>query len=127
MMKYIKIKGLMATIASATILFSGASVNAAEEGMIHPESNGFTSTGIFGKFDIPSLQRGLQVYIEVCSACHSMDLVAFRSLEDIGYNIDEVKAIAAEYDYEDTFDDDGELITRSGIPADYFPAPFANE
>ncbi|MBT6036796.1 MAG: cytochrome c1 [Kordiimonadaceae bacterium] len=124
-MKNINIKGLLATIVTAALLSSGA--NAATEGAMHPEKHDYTSTGIFGKFDIPSLQRGLQVYTEVCAACHSMDLVAFRTLEDLGYNEDEIKAIAIEYEYEDTFDDDGELISRPGTPADYFPAPFANE
>lgn len=124
MIKNVKIRGLLATVVSAILFANGA--NAAEGGS-HPERNDYTSAGIFGKLDIPSLQRGLQVYVEVCSACHSMDLVAFRTLEDIGYNEDEIKAIAVEYEYEDTFDDDGELITRPGIPADYFPAPFANE
>ena len=124
MMKNINIKGLLATIVTATLLCSGT--NAATEGVMHPEKQGYTSTGIFGKFDIPSLQRGLQVYTEVCAACHSMDLVAFRTLKDFGYNEDEIKAIAIEYEYE-TLDEDGEIIYRLGIPADSFPAPFANE
>lgn len=124
MMKNINIKGLLATIVTTTLLYSGA--NAATEGVMHPEKQGYTSTGIFGKFDIPSLQRGFQVYTEVCAACHSMDLVAFRTLEDFGYNEDEIKAIAIEYEYE-TLDEDGEIIFRVGIPADKFPAPFANE
>jgi ubiquinol-cytochrome c reductase cytochrome c1 subunit len=93
---------------------------------MYPERNNYKSAGIFGKWDIPSLQRGFQVYQEVCAACHSMDLVAFRTLSDIGYNEDEIKAIAIEYEYE-TIDGDGEETYRPGIPADYFPAPFANE
>lgn len=124
MMKNFNIKGLMATIVTVTLLSSAA--DAATEGALHPEKHDYTSTGIFGKFDIPSLQRGLQVYTEICAACHSLDLVAFRTLEDFGYNEDEIKAIAIEYEYE-TLDDDGEVIFRTGIPADYFPAPFANE
>ncbi len=123
MIKNVKLKGLLATAISAVMFVSSA--NAADEAM-HPKRNDYTSAGIFGKFDIPSLQRGFQVYVEVCAACHSMDLVAFRTLEDIGYNEDEIKAIAVEYEYE-TLDDDGEQTFRPGIPADYFPAPFANE
>lgn len=126
MMK-INVKGLMATLVGATMIFAASNANAASGGDMHPERNDYTSAGIFGKFDIPSLQRGLQVYQEVCAACHSMDLVAFRTLSDLGYNEDEIKAIAVEYEYEDTLDDDGELISRAGVPADYFPAPFANE
>lgn len=123
MMKNINIKGLLATVVSAAIFVSGA--NAADEAM-HPDRNEYTSAGIFGKFDQPSMQRGLQVYMEICAACHSLDLVAFRTLEDLGYNEDEIKAIAIEYEYED-LDADGEEVFRTGIPADYFPAPFPNE
>ena len=93
MIKNVKLKGLLATAISAVMFVSSA--NAADEAM-HPKRNDYTSAGIFGKFDIPSLQRGFQVYVEVCAACHSMDLVAFRTLEDIGYNEDEIKAIAVE-------------------------------
>jgi ubiquinol-cytochrome c reductase cytochrome c1 subunit len=124
MMRNITLKGLMATIATATMLITTA--NAATEGVMHPERHDYKSAGIFGKFDIPSLQRGLQVYMEVCAACHSLDLVAFRSLEDLGYNEDEIKAIAVEYEYE-TIDDEGEIVFRTGIPADPFAPPFANE
>ncbi len=126
MMRNIKIKGLLAAILGMTAITSGAN-GATAEGVLHPERNEYTTTGIFGKWDIPSLQRGLQVYVEVCSACHSLDLVAFRTLEDLGYNEDEIKAIAVEYEYNDALDDDGEPMFRPGIPADYFPAPFANE
>ncbi len=126
-MKNIKIKGLLATIFGATMLFAGVNAFAASEGEKHPERHDWKSAGVFGMWDKPSLQRGLQVYREVCSACHSMDLVAFRSLEEFDYNEDEIKSIASEYDYEDKIDDDGEIQSRSGTPADYFPAPFANE
>lgn len=127
MMRNIKLKGLMATILGATMLFAGVNSYAATAGEKHPERHDYTSTGIFGKWDIPSLQRGLQIYREVCSACHSMDLVAFRSLDALGYNEDEIKAIAAEYDFEDVIDDEGDLQSRTGTPADAFPAPFTNE
>lgn len=124
MMKNIKIKGLMATIAAATMFVSGA--EAASSTAAHPERNDYTSAGIFGKFDIASIQRGLQVYQEVCAACHSLDLVAFRTLGEVGYSEDEIKAIAIEYEYA-TLDEDGEETFRPGLPSDYFPAPFANE
>src|ERR1043166_738500 len=60
-----------------------------------PREIHFASDGPFGKFDKRQLQRGFQVYKEVCSACHSLRLVAFRDLAQIGYNEAEVKAIAA--------------------------------
>ncbi|WP_419903784.1 cytochrome c1 [Kiloniella sp.] len=83
--------------------------------------------GVFGTYDKASMQRGLQVYKEVCSGCHSLDLVAFRNLLDLGYNADEVKAFAADYTVEDGPNDEGEMFERNGIAADYFPAPFPNE
>jgi len=88
----------------------------------------FTSDGPLGKFDRQQLQRGFQVYKEVCAACHSLRHVAFRNLEEIGYNEDEVKAIAANWAIQ-TPDIDpatGEMSTRTPLAADKFPKPFAN-
>ena len=81
---------------------------------------------IFGGFDRAAQQRGFQVYKEGCAGCHSLDLIAFRNLADLGFNEDEIKAIAAEYFIVDGPDDDGEMFEREGRPADYFPAPFPN-
>jgi|TARA_R100001244_G_scaffold44182_1_gene39727 ubiquinol-cytochrome c reductase cytochrome c1 subunit len=89
----------------------------------------FSSDGPLGKFDRQQLQRGFQVYKEVCAACHSLRLVAFRNLEDLGYNEDEVKAIAANWPIQ-TPDIDpatGEMSTRPSLAADKFPKPFAND
>ncbi|MFK7841303.1 MAG: cytochrome c1 [Sphingorhabdus sp.] len=89
----------------------------------------FSTDGPLGKFDRQQLQRGFQVYKEVCAACHSLRLVAFRNLEDLGYNEDEVKAIAANWPIE-TPDIDpatGEMSTRPSLAADKFPKPFAND
>jgi ubiquinol-cytochrome c reductase cytochrome c1 subunit len=87
-------------------------------------------TGPFGTFDRASLQRGFQVYNEVCSACHSMNLMSYRDLEGpaaLGYSEDEVKAIAATKQVTDGPNDQGEMFQRPGRPADRFVAPFANE
>ena len=83
--------------------------------------------GMFGTFDKASMQRGFQAYREVCAGCHSLNYIAFRNLADLGYNEAEIKAIAAEYDVEDGPNDEGDMFIRPGIPADYFPAPYANE
>jgi len=83
--------------------------------------------GPLGSFDKASMQRGFQVYREVCAGCHSLNYIAFRNLAELGYNEAEVKAIAAEYDIEDGPNDEGEMFIRSGVPADRFPAPYANE
>ncbi|MET0155434.1 MAG: cytochrome c1 [Rickettsiales bacterium] len=83
--------------------------------------------GVFGKFDRRAAQRGYQVYKEVCSACHSMQLVSFRNLKELGFSEDEVKTIAAGYQYTDGPDDAGDMFERPGRPSDRFKPPFANE
>lgn len=83
--------------------------------------------GIFGQFDRASAQRGLQVYREVCASCHSLRYVAFRNLADIGYNQEQIEAIAAEYTVIDGPDDEGEMFEREARPADRFPLPFPND
>jgi ubiquinol-cytochrome c reductase cytochrome c1 subunit len=94
-----------------------------------PLAEKFTFDGPFGKYDRGQLQRGLKVYKEVCSACHSLKLVAFRDFAALGYSEDEVKAIAKGWTTEvPTINPEtGEPATRPGIPADKIPSPFANE
>jgi ubiquinol-cytochrome c reductase cytochrome c1 subunit len=94
---------------------------------LHPKELHLASDGPFGKFDKQQLQRGFQVYKEVCSACHSLRLVAFRDLKALGYNDDEVKAIAAGFNVPGVDPNTGEATTRPGQPTDYFPKPFAND
>ena len=90
--------------------------------------------GIFGQFDRAAVQRGLQVYLNVCANCHGLQYVAYRDLGDIGYNEDQVKAIAAEYEVPAGPDEDGEivdadgfLLMRTAIPSDRFASPYLNE
>ncbi|MGV1828534.1 cytochrome c1 [Agrobacterium vitis] len=83
-------------------------------------------SGPFGKYDKGQLQRGLKIYKEVCSACHSMNLVSFRTLEDLGYSEAQVKTFAAEYEVQDGPNASGEMYTRKAVPSDHFPSPFPN-
>lgn len=85
------------------------------------------SDGPFGRFDRQQLQRGFQVYKEVCSACHSLNHVAIRSLGDIGFTPAEVKALAKTFTVPSIDPNTGEPATRPGIPSDHFPSPYANE
>ncbi len=80
--------------------------------------------GIVGSFDRESIQRGYKVYKEVCAACHSMNRVAFRNLQDVGFSEEDVKQIAASYQVKDGPNDLGEMFDRPGVPSDYFIAPF---
>ena len=94
-----------------------------------PKHVEFSFAGPFGKFDRQQLQRGFQVYKEVCAACHGLNLVAFRNLADLGYNEPEIKAIANQWAIEvpDINPETGEPATRKAIPADRFPNPYPNE
>jgi len=92
----------------------------------HLKEVDWSFAGPFGTYDKGQLQRGLKVYSEVCAACHSMDLVAFRTLDDLGYSEDQLKSFAANYEVEDGPNGDGEMFTRVAGLSDYFPSPFPN-
>ena len=112
--------------AAAAIVFAGlAGPASAAVGEI--EKQNWSFDGVFGKFDKAALQRGFQVYKEVCAGCHGLEYIAFRNLTELGLNVDQVKAIAAEYEVEDGPDDEGEMFTRPAILSDILPSPFAND
>jgi len=92
-----------------------------------PKELSLASDGPMGNFDKQQLQRGLQVYKEVCSACHSLRHVAFRDLTALGYNEAEVKAIAAGFQVPGIDPNTGEVNTRPGLATDYFPKPYPND
>jgi ubiquinol-cytochrome c reductase cytochrome c1 subunit len=94
--------------------------------VLKPAEQSWSFAGVFGKYDKAQLQRGLKVYKEVCSACHSMKRVAFRNLEDLGYTEAQIKAFAGEYEVQDGPNADGEMFTRKAVASDYFPSPFPN-
>lgn len=92
-----------------------------------PRQMAWQFQGPFGTVDRASAQRGLQVYREVCAACHGLKRVAFRTLSGIGFSEAEIKALAAEYTIVDGPNDDGEMFDRPGLPSDKFTSPFPNE
>ncbi len=129
-------KRALALVAAAVVAFSAATV-LAQEGGTQPTSFpqktppllSWSFAGPFGKFDRAQLQRGYQVYKEVCSNCHSMKYVAFRNLEaedGPGFSVDEVKALAASFQITDGPNDSGDMFQRPGKPSDHFPSPFPN-
>jgi cytochrome c1 len=91
-----------------------------------PKQMSWSFEGPFGTYDKGALQRGFQVYKEVCSNCHRLS-IPFRTLEDPygpGYSVDQVKALAASYQVtNDEPNDKGEVFKRPGTPADNFPPP----
>jgi ubiquinol-cytochrome c reductase cytochrome c1 subunit len=102
---------------------------ASEEFHLPPKHLALASDGPFGRFNKQQLQRGFQVYSEVCSACHSLNLVAFRDLKELGYDEAEVKKIASDWKTQvpSINPDTGEAATRKALPSDNFPPPFPNE
>jgi ubiquinol-cytochrome c reductase cytochrome c1 subunit len=86
--------------------------------------------GFFGKFDRAQLQRGYQVYKEVCASCHSMKYLSYRNLGEKGgpeFSEAEVKAIAAGFTVQDGPNEDGDMFERPGLPKDKFVSPYPNE
>lgn len=116
--------------ALALLMLLSAPAHAGGEGHGHEEAalpkQRWQHTGIFGTYDRAALQRGFQVYKEVCAACHSMKFMSYRNLADLGYNEDEIKAIASQYSVTDGPNDDGEMFDRPGLPSDRFASPFKN-
>ena len=130
------ILGTVLVIASVTgMAFAAGGGVTGDHKMKHPD---WSFKGAFGTYDRAAVQRGYQVYREVCAACHSLKYVAFRHLGDKGgpFYLEDypnpsdnpyVKNFAADWQVGDIDSDTGDEIQRSGIPADYFPLPFPNE
>ena len=113
--------------AAATHAQGGEAHAPAAHTTIHPPEQHWHFNGMFGTYDKSAMQRGLKVYREVCSACHSLKRVYFRNLEALGYDEGQVKAIANEYTIHDGPNDDGDMFDRPGLPSDAFVSPFAND
>ncbi len=121
-----KMTKTLTAIALGLGILAGAGNAQAAGAVVKPPSQDWSFNGIFGTYDRASLQRGFQVYRNVCANCHSLDLIAFRNLSALGYNEDEVKAIASSYEVEDGPNEDGDMFSRPATPADRWPAPFPN-
>ncbi|MGI9435308.1 MAG: cytochrome c1 [Geminicoccaceae bacterium] len=121
----------MKTLLAASILTAGCGflspAAVAAGGGVELMHKSWPHEGPFGKFDRAAAQRGFQVYREVCAGCHSLNFIAFRNLGDLGFNEEQVKALAAEYEVTDGPDADGEMFERPAKPSDKLPAPFAND
>ena len=118
--KNLKIGLLILLLTSFTSLF------ASDKELIKVD---WSFKGMTGRFDRSSLQRGYQVYNEVCASCHSMNLLSYRNLGEKGgpeFSIDQVKAIAANFEVTDGPNSEGEMFTRSGRPSDKFVSPYPN-
>lgn len=114
-------------ILSALLLIVPVQAALAAGGGEKPPHQHWHFSGMFGTYDKAAMQRGLKVYRQVCAACHSLDRVYFRNLEDLGYDENQIKNIAAEYTIVDGPDDEGEMYERPGRPSDTFPSPYPND
>ena len=126
------------SVLAAVVGFAFAGPALAANTHEEPKEVHWSFEGPFGTYDQEQLQRGYKVYREVCSSCHSMNMVAFRNLGDPGgpfwdpkykSSVENgyVKAVAKDYQIADIDRDTGDPIKRPGTPADHFVAPFANE
>ena len=97
-----------------------------EEKIILKKQN-WTFEGIFGRHDDLSLQRGLQIYQEICSACHGMKRLRFRELKDLGFAEDQIKKYSETFEIVDGPNELGEMFTRPGEPSDTFVSPYKNK
>jgi ubiquinol-cytochrome c reductase cytochrome b/c1 subunit len=123
---------IIALVLAGGLIAGGMdSAKAADEhGGATPPSLSWSFAGPFGKFDRGALQRGYKVYKEVCSTCHSMNLLHFRNLADAGgpgFSEAQASAVASDYKVQDGPNDAGDMFERPGRLADKFPAPFPNE
>ena len=109
------------------LFFYTSNLFAAESSTKSLPQHEWSFEGITGTFDRGALQRGYQVYSEVCSGCHSMKLLYYRDLIDIGFSEDQVKAIASEFTVIDGPNDEGEMFERDARPADRFVSPYLND
>ena len=122
MKRFLKI----AALTGAILIAAGPSGQAAGEAQ-HPHDAGFSFASLFGTFDRAAAQRGFQVYKEVCSNCHSMRLLSYRNLLELGLSEAEVRAIAATVTVTDGPNDEGAMFERPARLSDRFRRPFAND
>jgi ubiquinol-cytochrome c reductase cytochrome c1 subunit len=108
------------------IFFHSSNINASSNS-VELKKFKWTFEGVFGYYDRASIQRGFQVYNEVCASCHSMDLLTYRKLKDIGYSDLEVKVISASKTFTDGPNEEGEMFERPGLPSDKFMNPYKNK
>lgn len=123
--KVVGVGAVLMAVASASVSLSAAPANAAGDAIDIP-SRQWSFDGLLGTYDKSQLQRGFQVYKEVCAACHGLDRVSYRNLTALGYSEEQVKAVASEYTVQDGPDSEGEMFDRPARPSDRFVNPYPN-
>lgn len=120
------LKSICFVIIFTTVGF-GSIASEQSHKLLNPE---WSFKGFFGKFDRASLQRGYQVYNEVCASCHSIKYLSYRNLSEPGgpeFSEEQAKAIAAQFEVSDGPNSDGDMFTRPAKLSDKFVMPYQNE
>ena len=119
------LKSLLLVLVISIYSYNGTAAERSHE-LLNP---GWSFKGFFGKFDRASLQRGYQVYTEVCAACHSMKYLSYRNLSEAGgpeFSVEQAKIIASQFELTDGPNSDGEMFTRVARLSDNFVGPYEN-
>ena len=119
------LKSLLLVLVISIYSYNGTAAERSHE-LLNP---GWSFKGFFGKFDRASLQRGYQVYAEVCAACHSMKYLSYRNLSEAGgpeFSVEQAKIIASQFELTDGPNSDGEMFTRVARLSDNFVGPYEN-
>jgi len=119
--------GKLVLFGTGILLGGNVIPTASASDALHPPQYPWSHRFPWQAFDHASIRRGHQVYKTVCATCHSLDRVAYRNLVDVCYTEDEAKAMAAEVDYVDGPNGEGDMFERPGKLSDYMPKPYANE
>ena len=124
-----RLNDILAKIFLIIFITGNGNLAYSEENKAKFLKNNWSFDGVFGTFDRASLQRGYQVYQEVCAGCHSVQHLSYRNLSEKGgpeFSAEEAKAIAAQFEVTDGPNEDGEMFTRPGRLSDKFIKPFPN-
>ena len=120
-------RALRNLLAGAALALTAAAPALASDAAPHPPSRNWGFEKLLGTYDMAAAQRGLQVYSEVCAACHSLKLVHYRDLTGIGLSAAQIKAFAAAFTVPQGTDDKGDPKEGPATPANAFKSPFPNE
>ena len=125
-----KLIAKLSALAAGLVIAAGMSLGSASAAGFpekKPKQQSWSFSGPLGHWDQGQLQRGLKIYTENCASCHSLNLLSYRNLADLGYNDAQIKAYAAEFEVTDGPNEDGEMFDRPAKPADRFKGPYAND
>lgn len=117
---------ILGTVMSGLVMSAGAGPATAAGEAPTPPAQNWSFDRLFGTYDLAAAQRGLQVYSEVCAACHSLRLLSYRDLAGIGLNEAQIKAFAAGFTVPQGLNDQGEPKEGPATPANRFKSPFPN-